>query len=362
MSNVTSFYAQPVPVSQSNMTSHWPWIIVVIILIIAIIALAIWLLVRYNSEGGGNGRLVTIPGASIKSSSTSITGAWGTLNDNEDKVTLYVSTDPISITTDGSVVCNSSNSCQQASGSGSNNQVKIDVKPNTAYNAVLIATGSNTNHYAVYGPRKVFTQETANLSNILFSVKDLNNPNGAVSATATYTESTDVGIFRYGAINANPNDNLSTTNSSPNSFLVKYVTGDNGYVPAGQDDDRRYVLCRNFLATQPLSNRVILAEWTNPTETTQTPVIYAQGADQTNTDNQIPVDHCQWSYNDSPPVGSEGMNGWCLKTTQSTSINNATNTQSLCLGRNGSALSMVTPAEGTVWFNQKVADSVPPPT
>lgn len=114
------------------------------------------------------------------------------------------------------------------------------------------------------------------------------------------------------------------------------------------------ILCRNKTATQPLSNQVVLAEWSNYDSPADTPLIYAQNATEQNANNQIPIDHCQWSYNDAP---SEGTNGWCLRTTQSTSINNVTNTQPLCLGKNGNALTMVTPAEGTVWFNQKVTDS-----
>ena len=313
-------------------SSSWIWVIVIIILIIVIIALVIWLIVRHT-QNDNNGRLVTIQGAGIRSSSSSITGLWGVLTDETDTVTLYVSTKPIVFGDNGVVVCNSG-TCQQASGTGSTNSVTItNLTINTTYNAVLVATNSNTTSYAIYGPVKVYTQETAQLANILFNIKDLNST-GAVSSSGTYTETSgNIGIYRYGP---------AVSNTSPSkSFLVKY---DN------DTDATNLILCRLSTENNPFNNSVVLAEWTNSDSPTAQAEISYKGT------NILPS-NCEWSYNDDPPPDADGRNAWCLTTQQQTLPNNPNFVETLCMARNGTNLTMVTPTQATTWFNSQVANS-----
>jgi len=337
-----------VPVSRTPIGTSWPWVIVIIVLIIVIIALVIWLIIRFNnSSGGGNGRLVAIPGASITSSSGSVSGSWTTLNSEQDKVTLYVSTTPLVFNSNGTVVCNNTNNCTPASAVGSNNKVSVNVTTGMMYSAALVVTGPDTNHYAIYGPKNVFAQETADLDGILFNIKDLNNVSGSVSNTGTYTESSnDIGIFRYGSSNA-------STNTDSQYFLVKY----------NKEDDTTYtetnlILCRLATGGNPLNTTVKLAEWNQ-----DTPIkIYLQGS--TNPDdpaNQIQLSSCQWSYNDSPPPGADGLNAWCLRSQQTTSATNTATKITTCMSRNGNVLDIVAPSStSTTWYNQKIADLPPP--
>lgn len=332
----TSTYVEP--------QTSWIWVIIVIILIIVIIALVIWLIVRHTQNDNGSfNRLVTLQGGAIRSSAGSITGKWGILSSETDTVTLYVSTKPIVFGANGLVICNQG-TCQHASGTGSTNSVTItNLTVNTTYNAVLVATNKDTTSYAIYGPQKVFTQETAQLANTLFNIKDLNNPSGSVSTTGTYTESsTNIGIYRYGP-------SPSTANSSSRSFLVKYDNNTDVSNPA-------LILCRSFASANPLSTNVVLADWSNFDDITVAPLIYPQGADQVAA-NLIPVSNCEWSYNDEPPEDAEGRNAWCLLAQQQTMLNNSTFKETLCLARNGNALSLVTPSQATTWYNQFFAAS-----
>jgi len=323
MSNVTPIYKGGMLVP-STQASVWPWIIVIIILILVIIALAIWLAVRHTSDNNsGTGRLVPLQGAEITASSSVITGAWGTLANEEDKVTLYVSTDPIKINSDGTV---SNTTIKPASATGSNNSVTISagLTINKMYNAVLVATGDNTNHYSVFGPQKVFTQETKQVEDWVFNIEDLDNPLGAISETATYTETTaDIGIYGF---------------ETKNSYIVRY-----------EDDteitDPERILCR---ANGSTNTNIILAEVAEDGK------IYPEGTEQ-NQVNHIPKSNCQWNYNDQPPNGAEGRNQWCLQSLQSTTTTSSFK-EPLCLSRNGSALDARTPANATRWYNKRVAN------
>ena len=317
------------PTYVTTPSSSWVWVIVIIILILVIIALVIWLIVRHtqnDNNNNNNNRMVTLQGAGIRSSSGSITGFWGNLSDETDTVTLYVSTKPIVFNNDGSVMCNQG-TCQQASGKGSTNSVTIsNLTINTTYNAALVATGNNTTNYALYGPVKVFTQETAQLNNIFFNIRDLNNPAGAVSTIGGYTEtSSNVGIYRLGPTPA--------TTGAASSFLVRQ--NDN-------EEPNNMILCRSSNTTS--SNTVVLAEWNSDNTS---PTITYQGTN-------IPIHNCQWSYNDDPPSDAEGRNAWCLTAQQQTVLNNSTFLETLCMARNGSSLTMVTPSQATQWFNSQV--------
>ena len=323
------------PTYVTTHSSSWIWVIVIILLILVIIVLVIWLIVRHtqndNNNNNNNGRLVTLQGAGIRSSSGSITGFWGNLSNETDTVTLYVSTKPIVFGNNGLVVCNQG-TCQQASGTGSTNSVTIsNLTINTTYNAVLVATGTNTVNYALYGPVKIFTQETAQLNNILFNIKDLNNPAGAVSSTGGYTEtSSNVGIYRFGPAVA--------STGPAKSFLVNYENN---------SDSTNLILCRSATAVNPHNNTVVLAEWTNFDSPNAQPEISYQGS-------SIQYHNCQWSYNDDPPSDAEGRNAWCLTSQQQTLPNNPTFLETLCMARNGSSLTMVTPGQATQWFNSQV--------
>lgn len=328
------------PVMPVATTFAWPWIIVIIILILVIIALVIWLIVRHSDNNDNNdfNRLVTIQGGAIRSSSSSITGSWKNLSNETDTVTLYVSTSSPVFGSNGVVICTSPGCSPPASATGSNNQVSIsNLTPNTTYNAVLVATGTDTVSYAIYGPIKVFTQETAQVTGILFNIKDLNNPTGSVSNIGSYTEtSTDVGTFRYGL--------ATSANSASKSFLIRSDT---------DTEANPLILCRAATTANPLSTTVVLAEWTNPDSITVSPLIYTHSADQV-PGNQIQVSSCQWSYNDEPPADAEGRNAWCLTALQSTNVNNSTLREPLCMARNGGSLALVTPSQATMWYNQQV--------
>lgn len=329
MSNVTSFYAQPVPVSYTSTSSMWPWIIVIIILIIVIIILAIWLAVRFNSNNGGNNtNLVTIGNAEIKSSSSLITGSWKTLSNDTDKVTLYVSTDPLIFDNKGVAI---NPTVSPAFTTGPNNSISISagLTVNTIYNVALVATNANSNNYVIFGPKKVITQEGAQLKNLLINIRDLDNPLGSVSNIGTYTENgQNTGIYRYG----------DASGSNP-KFLVRYNA---------DSEPTDMLLCRhNSVSNTASGTNVVLAEWTNSAEPTETPSItYTRGTTVTT----IPVDSCQWTYNDPP---SDGTNQWCLYASQPTNTTNSTVSQTLCLSQNGNSLNVVTPASATVWFNQQ---------
>jgi len=295
MSNEVPIYAHAVPVSSSSSGYMWPWIIVIIILIIVIIILAIWLAVRYNQTSSGGGcRLTGIQGGSILSSSTAISGSWTAIPNEDDKVTLYVSTSPLAFNTDGTAI---SPTVKPVSTTGSNNSLTVTpLTNNTMYYAALVATGSDTNHYAIYGQKIVYTQETVDLTGN-FNILNLNTT-GGVTSDAGYKESSPFGVFSY---------------EKTNSYIINQSEGQEGKV-----------LCRN-------------------TGATDTSVAFVEA------DEATPA-LCQWSYNDTPPTGVDGKNLWCLKASQSTSTTNV-NSQTLCLARNGGVLNVVTPSAATVWYN-----------
>jgi len=308
MSNVTPIYTSVAPGSYTG-TTAWPWIIVIIILLIVIIVLAIWLAVRYNSGNNNNNRQTGIQGGTILSSSSSITGKWGLLTNENDKVTLYVSVNPLVFNSDGTAT---SSGVLLSSKTGSNNSVTINaLTVDTLYYAALVATGPDTNHYSIFGPVRVYTQETADLSDHRFNILNINS-SGGVSSEGTYTEKTPYGIFAF---------------DKTNSYLVKY---DN----ETDVSDPELVLCRNN-ASGITDTSVFLTEVSNIGP------------------NGIPKSNCQWSYNDTPPVGADGKNLWCLTASQNTSSTNA-NAQTLCLARNGNSLNVVSPSTATVWYNPTV--------
>lgn len=314
MSNVTPIYAQPVPVSYPGyepVPVMWPWVIVIIILIIVIIILAIWVAIRFNDTGGKDfDRLTNIQNGAILSSSNSITGKWGLLPNEADKVTLYVSTDSLTFNRDGTVT---GTSVPPASASGSNNQVSINaLTTGTMYNAALVATGPDTNHYSIYGPVKVFTQETTNLGGKTFNILNINSA-GGVGPTGTYVETTPFGVYTF---------------NTDNSYLVKHDP---------DTSDPELILCRTNTAATPTDINVALVNIDNVNT-------------GPNSTGSIPLKSCQWSYNDTPPTGVDGMNEWCLKAHQNTSSTNA-NSQILCLNRNGDGLNVVSPNIATRWYN-----------
>lgn len=301
MSNEAPIYAQAVPISQSSNGYMWPWIIVIIILIIVIIILAIWLAVRSSqSSSGGGCRLTGIQGGSILSSSGSISGSWTAIPKEDDKVTLYVSTNPLAFDANGIPI---SQNVQSAFTTGSNNRVSINSLTNDQlYYAALVATGSDTNHWAIYGPKIVYTQESVDLKGKTFNILDLNST-GGVSSIATYTNDTaSFGKFTFNETNFRITDSEGT------------------------------FLCR--ASTDPTDTSVKLMD---EEYSTANPKL------------------CQWSYNDNPSA-VDGQNLWCLTASQNTSNTN-TNSQILCLARNGGVLSVTAPSVATTWYNPSVTSN-----
>lgn len=296
MSNVTPIYAQSAPISYTGATV-WPWIIVIIILIIVIIGLTVWLIVKSNNS---KNRQTGIQGGTILSSSSSITGKWGLLTNENDKVTLYVSDKQLTFNSDGTAA---GTEVLSQSNIGSNNTVIIGaLTVDTLYYAALVCTGPDTNHYSISGPVQVYTQETADLPEA-FNILDINSVGGVSSGGAYVTTS-------YGKFNFDKN---------------------NYYIVSQDNEETKMILCRS------------------KSSATDTSVVLTDESEISPNDKK----YCQWSYNDAPPVGVDGKNLWCLTASQNTSSTSA-NAQILCLARNGNSLNVVSPNLATTWYNPKI--------
>ena len=168
--------------------SPWPWIIAIIILLLVAIGLGIWLAVVYTRDrNSNNGRTLNITGAKITAGGSSVTGSWTTLENEDDKVTLYVSEEPFVFLADGTIACNQS-AVKCAGDTGSNKSVTITTLTHeNIYNAALIVTNDDTVNYRIYGPRKVYTQTSAEIDNgVIFNIRDLTNCTGNVTSFGTY--------------------------------------------------------------------------------------------------------------------------------------------------------------------------------
>lgn len=337
-------YLAPVQAETSTGGSSCTWWIVLFVLFLLVaIGLGIWLLVLYlgGHVSGGSDRTLTVNGASITAEATTVTGTWGTLNSDNDKVTLYVSEKPFVFNDQGQVV-NVNGSVLQDFKIGSNGKIDISVKNNTSYNAMMIVSSDDTVHYRVFGPKKVFTQVEANITGHRFHIQDLNSCNGAVSETATYTTAADsFGQYRLGSEN--------NTSQDSKSLLLRY--------DEAQDTETEQVLCRAPTAT----TQVTFGYWVNKTSTTAKPMICSvpNATDTAATcdtpSNNIALENCQWSYNSGPsqPNNMAGLNQWCLSAAGTTTINSSIK-EPLCLARNGQqALTVVNgQTNNDTWFNQ----------
>ena len=316
--------------------SNTGFIIAIVILLLLLIGLSIWLIYIYvrGDVGPNKDRLVRLAGAKIVASDTTITGSWGKLDDEKDKVTLYVSEKPFIFNDDGTITANQT-TVKSESKTGSNNSADINITKNTSYNAVLIATGENTSHYKIYGPKTVFTQTNADLGNNIFNIKDLTSCNGGVSETVSYTTlMSDLGHFRLGPANTD-------AHKSSKSFVLKYGPND----PNGETNN---ILCR-----KPLTTMVELGVWANKnTDESAEPIICPPGTtgDTCAANEKIPLNHCQWNYN-TLPSDVTGQNKWCLSTTQSLSNANPNNKDTVCLVRNGPSMSVTNASSADTWFN-----------
>ena len=329
------------------------WIILMIVFLLAAIGLAIWIIVLYATgsvgKSGAEARIVTLPGAKITANANSVTGSWGTLGDEKDKVTLYVSENPFVFNADGTVV--TSSGVKSDSKSGSKGDVDVSVSTNTAYNAILVASGDDTVHYRVFGPQKVFTQTSKELPNRIFSIRDLNNCTGAISTTGTYSETENtVGYYRLGT--GETGDEGASASTTSNSFLINVADR------ADPTTETPNILCR----LPGNNNTVGLGFWSNKAEDTitQTPVVCVEGTQDCSTSSSgyIPNQNCQWSYNLNPN-SVEGENRWCLSTEQAITSNQAAK-EAVCLNRNGPNLDVVSSINATTWFNSFYSPSLKP--
>ena len=344
-SEYQSFVAPTTAESSTGGSSCIWWIVAFVLFLLVAIGLAIWLIVLYlgGHVGGSNNRSVTLQGGSITAEANSITGTWTTLNNDSDKVTLYVSEKPFVFNDTGNVVDNNG-SVQHDFKVGPNGKIDIAVKNNTSYNAMMIVTGNDTVHYRVFGPKRVFTQVTANIIDRKFHVQNLNSCNGAVSKTATYTTAAnDFGIYSLG----------STTNTNQDGKLLLLNHDEE------TEDETSQVLCRIEGTNQ--STKVNFGYWINKGNTTEKPVICTvpnsnndelTATQCTQTSDKISLEDCQWSYNANPPLPNmAGLNQWCLSALGSTTSNNVK--EPLCLSINGQALAVTNGQINTdTWFNQ----------
>nr|QBK91557.1 MAG: hypothetical protein LCPAC302_01770 [Pithovirus LCPAC302] len=326
--STTPFYTTT-PLSTDQCPSVVPWIVVIILLILVIIGLAIWLIVRHVQDSDNdNAKLLNLPNAQISSSSTTISGSWGTLDDENDKVTLYVSQRTLVINSDGTITCNQV-TVFCASDNGSNKTVSIPdgkLSVNNTYNAALIVTSNNAVNYRIFGPVKTFTQDESNLKDVSFNIRDLNNCIGVVSDEATYTENPPFnGIYRF---------DKPGESSKHDTFLVKYETDD----PNTQVDPP-IIICKNNN-----SRDVVLAEWVSDND--------IHLLDPNEDIKILSVNQCLWTYNMAPPNGAAGQNRWCLSSNQSTSSTNQNVTDTVCLARSGtSSLEVITISDSGQWLN-----------
>lgn len=335
MSTNAPIYAHAVPVSRTPSGSVWPWVIVIIILIAVIIALAIWLAVRHTNDSSNcKTKTFNLPGAKITAGRTSIQGSWTALENENDVVTLCVSTRPLEFGSDGSVIkttnviCDSKDSITKEGGT-----VEITgLTSGVVYNAAMTVTSTDATNYRIYGPKRVFTQTEDDIKAVTFNIRDLNSCIGAVSNSATYTtDPTKEGNYRFGQVG----------NSSHNTFIIKYEDGED----FNTETDPPLILCK-----RDNSLDVVLAEW----EADNNIHLPAPNEDVRITN----VDQCLWGYNSSPPDGASGENRWCLSGPQKVSDNNQTVTENLCLSRSGtSSLSLQSITTGGVtgadmWLNQ----------
>lgn len=328
---------------QQNCPSSIGWIIGLIIAFLIAIGLGIWLLVLYlGGHVSSTDRLVVLPGASIRALENTVTGTWGALDHETDKVTLYVSQKPFVFDSTGQVVVGSSGTVLMDSQTGSNGKISIPVKQDTSYNAMMIVSGNGTAHYQIFGPKRVFTQVNSDLTGKLFNIRDLNSCNGAVSTSANYTTVTNnVGTFRLGS--------STNTNMNSDSFIVQYNPE--------QQTETEQILCRVPAATQ--LTQVTYGTWINKQDSNATPIVCTLPNTDNNTTNctapgstRLDISNCQWSYNTDPSdPNMAGLNQWCLKSTGPLTLNSSI-TSPLCLSINGSALNVV---NGTLnpdtWFN-----------
>ena len=345
------------PEEEHSCPSSVPWIVGLVILFLIAIGLGIWLLILYlgGHVGCDQDRLITVTNPSITANANDVTATWGTLGNETDKVTLYVSEKPLIINSSGKVL-NTPDILKQDSKTGSNNTLDITVPANRSYNAMILITNTDTVNYLVYGPRKVFTQTNNMLLSspanadpgVLFNIGDLDSCNGSVSSGGGYTmSSSQTGIFRLGTPGTSTNTN---TNPKASSFIVNW-----GNDPTSPEETNM-LLCR----IRETTTDVGMGVWINnddsnggePVICTRTPTTTTSGTCDTGT--TIPSVNCQWSYNDLPSV-IRGQNKWCLAAPQSTTANNATNVP-LCLVHNGStSLGLATGSTSTdTWYNAPV--------
>lgn len=348
--STTSFYAQAVPVSRPPEASSWPWVIVIIILIIVIIALAIWLVVRHtNDSNNGKQKIFNLPGAKITANNSSVQGSWTKLENVNDVVTLCISTEPLAFNSDGSVVQNSSVTCDNEDSNNTNGgSIVLQAQEGIIYNATMTVSSVDAVNYRIFGPTRVFTQDQKDLNvnsdvtkNPTFTIQNL-NALGAVSNTSN-TPSYTTYPNQFG------NYRLGSLNSAPNTFLVKYNDGDD-FNTQSESSGHPLILCK-----QNTNLNLVLAEWESDNN------IHAIGDDSSS--GKIPISQCQWAYNSAllgtpGAPGAQGENRWCLTSAQSISSNTQTQTANLCLTRNGTngiALSTISSngvSSANMWYNQ----------
>jgi len=325
------------------------WIVLFIVFLLVGIGLAIWIIYLYVTGRicSPENNVMSLGNPRITANLDTITGAWGTLTRETDRVTLYVSENPFKYNDAGQVIVNQS-SVQSAFAAGSNNSVTITVGNSKSRYAMLVVTRENSIAIRVFGPIRVYTQVGGNLDNSLFTINNLNTGNGAVSNTGNYAVQTpsqtgtntivgtnNYGIFRRGL-------NITGSNPAANNFLVRYLQPDDGNSVSAPVE----VLCRT-----PSTGQVGLKVWANSTATTVEPIICPAGTTGTDCIGlSIPIDQCQWSYN-SEPTQANGQNKWCLTATQA-NINNMTGAREpVCLSQDGQSLILTSVENSTQWIN-----------
>ncbi len=191
------------PVAGPSNETHAAYIIVIIILILLVIGLAIWLIVdRSRDDNSSDQEIKGIPNATVKFGSDEITGTWGTLQSEDDKVTMCVSRKILTTDSAGNIMSdiNGQVTCNSDTGSGKSVTVS-NLEPGIIYYVSMIATSLDRNicyrESNFQGP----TQTQKDLGRKLFNVSTVNQK-GIVSKDAKYTTNTkDAGNFVHTTTN-----------------------------------------------------------------------------------------------------------------------------------------------------------------
>ncbi len=261
------------PVAGPSNETHAAYIIVIIILILLVIGLAIWLIVdRSRDDNSSDQEIKGIPNATVKFGSDELTGSWGTLQSEDDKVTMCVSRKIVTTDSAGNAVStgNAGVTCNSDTGSGKSVTVS-NLEPGIIYYVSMTVESSDRNicyrESNFQGP----TQTQKDLSLKTFNVTTVNQK-GIVSKDAKYT--------------TNTNDRGNFVHTTTNLFL-RQIEEEDDLNDLGEDfnllcaDDGKLVMAKRHGSEEgkPI------------TVTVQESSLFPEGM------KDIPESNCGWCYN-----------------------------------------------------------------